>query len=140
MPSITWAYEYSDKDLIDNFFNTCLDAGSSGSPAVFDPAFSCKMKEAIYIKGVLAARLKKATPPFRRDDFVMVLPGVVSNGLCDRSWNCTKLDSESGPKKIFRIYYESLNGKDRWHIQFEDNGPKFNAKDFELASANQSPG
>ena len=130
-----WAYEMSNRELVDAFASACARSGFSNSGLVIDDAGPSLAAEAGYLKGVLFARLEGKNPPFSRGDAVRNKTGGDVHAENKYSY---LLPSDSR-QQIRRIHYK---GSGKWLLEFKDIPEDeergyllFNANDFVAESA-----
>jgi len=127
-----WAYEMSDKELIDDFGKACAESGVSNSGICIDPMGPYHAERARYLGGVLLARTERLKPPFNRGDVVKIKSGRDVHP--QDYWSGSSLAHDKD-QTIRRIHY---CGDDKWLLEFEDiprgerGIPRFNADDFIL--------
>jgi len=108
-----WAYEMSNKDIIDAFGKACAQSGVSNSGICIDPMGPYHAGEAHYFRGVLLARLEGLEPPFNRGDVTKVKSGQRIRPV---DWGMEPLPESRSHFTITRIHYDG-NGK--WFLEFE---------------------
>lgn len=126
-----WAYEMSDKELIDEFGKACAESGVSNSGLCIDPMGPCDAEEARYLRGAVLARIEGLKPSFKRGDVVQIKSGRDAHP--QDYWGSSLAHDKD--QTIRRIHY---CGDDKWLLEFEDipRGERgilrFNADDFIL--------
>lgn len=128
------AYDYSNEELVREFWVTCAKAGVSNSGLVIDVGAGSHMEQAQYMGGIVLSRLEGKTLPFKRGDVVRAKPEI-KLVYPHQYWG-----SEIGSGRSYevkRVHYY-VGGK--WFLEFygvrgERGAPHYNAENFELVEA-----
>lgn len=133
-----WAYDYTDKELVQEFTQATARAGTSNSGLVIDFMAGSHRAEAYYLQGVLLARLAGVKPAFNRNETVkLIQPNMaghvpsensVSSEYSDHRYTTTfNYPKEKEFVTIERIWYI----KDKWYLQFKEiNEARFDVEWF----------
>lgn len=127
-------YDWDNETLLKGFMRACAKAGVSGSGLCYDPFAHYDHAEALFLKGVVLAKMEGARPPFKPSDNVVTTSER-------RTWPQGGLQSDLIPPgeivKVVRIQYD---GKGVWKVGIRGHeNLLYRTEDFSLVPPKVNP-